>query len=290
MSKGKKKKETWVVKVNGIYLVNCTPHPINIEKRDGEIIYIGVHPDNLVRSIIQDTMESEDIGGIRVRRFNNSLAERLPEPAKDTYYIVSNITLMHNLHRTDLLARGADSVFGKKGQVIRWRSFVGSNGEEKEVVVLHFDPTTPQTDYETRISDLENQIDSLSAKSRDFDALERKLKEFQKQISSARQNIHKDEERIRKKIRVLKNPEYRQVEQEHTEKIGDILRESGTELFTNPHKVERFDKYKVWYTENNTPDGEKPWIPVEPDEPAKKKLSMYQIFMNWLEKFRNKHP
>ena len=87
-----------------MYLVNLTPHDVNICDKNGRITKIYRASGKVAR--INNGYDTVDyINGVplMVRRDNNSVVD-LPEPKEGIMYIVSNIVLDHCKDRADLIA------------------------------------------------------------------------------------------------------------------------------------------------------------------------------------------
>ena len=90
--------------VDGIMLVNCTPHPLNIVQRNGETL--TVEPSGIVPRCASAEVLDQSIGLIDVTKQTLGNVEDLPEEIPGVYYIVSRL-VASAAKREDLLVPGS---------------------------------------------------------------------------------------------------------------------------------------------------------------------------------------
>ena len=90
--------------INGITLINLTPHPINIILGNGEQIVIPAPVDkgSKVPRLEEEVVEDFTIGEIPVVRKVYKKAVNLPDPTPNTFFIVSGL-VASAVRREDLL-------------------------------------------------------------------------------------------------------------------------------------------------------------------------------------------
>lgn len=90
-------------------LVNCTPHTVNIHRKDGSILTVEPSGNFARVATSVENIKIPEIEGINVAKttFDTSNIEGLPAPQEGTLYIVSLITLnaLKGI-RNDLVAPG----------------------------------------------------------------------------------------------------------------------------------------------------------------------------------------
>lgn len=106
-------------------LVNLTPHDIDI---DG---YGSVPVSGVVARIDYDEEPFDAMDGVVVYEHKNGRAVNLPEPADDTYYIVSSIVRMA-VQRYDLVSP-AHMIRDRYGKIVGCRSLVVGGSDMMEV-------------------------------------------------------------------------------------------------------------------------------------------------------------
>lgn len=101
-------------------LVNCTPHTVNIRRKDGTILTIESSGNFARVATVKETVSLPGVEGINVVKtvFDTSKIEGLPAPQEGVLYIVSLITLnaLKGI-RNDLVAPG-DLIRDEGGNII----------------------------------------------------------------------------------------------------------------------------------------------------------------------------
>lgn len=90
--------------VDGVMLVNCTPHPLNIVQRNGETL--TVEPSGIVARCASTEVLDQAIGLIDITKQTLGNVEDLPDPVQGVYFIVSRL-VASAAKRDDLLVPGA---------------------------------------------------------------------------------------------------------------------------------------------------------------------------------------
>ena len=93
-----------MVAINGVVLVNCTPHPLNIVQRDGSILTIN--PCGIVPRCSSTEVVNGAIGLIDITKQTLGAVEGLPEEIPGVHFIVSRLVASAS-GRQDLLVPGA---------------------------------------------------------------------------------------------------------------------------------------------------------------------------------------
>ena len=101
--------------VNGVVLVNCTPHDLNIAQMDGQVLTIK--PCGIVPRCKSTEELDHTIGMIAVTKQHLGDVEGLPEEIPGVHFIVSRLVASAASNREDLLVPGA-LVRDDKGKVI----------------------------------------------------------------------------------------------------------------------------------------------------------------------------
>lgn len=78
-----------MVAINGVVLVNCTPHPLNIVQRDGSILTIN--PCGIVPRCSSTEVVNGAIGLIDITKQTLGAVEGLPEEIPGVHFIVSRL-------------------------------------------------------------------------------------------------------------------------------------------------------------------------------------------------------
>lgn len=100
--------------------INMTPHAINLVDCDGNI-YRTIEPCGSLIRLKATTERIKEIDGIKLSTTVFGEVEGLPDYAKDTYYIVSQLVKSALPSRTDLLVP-AEMVRDEKGVIIGCKS------------------------------------------------------------------------------------------------------------------------------------------------------------------------
>ena len=85
-------------------IINLTPHVINIRRADGSVI--DIPPSGQVARCAETRVPAGEIAGIGVTIAVYGAVEGLPEPERNTIYIVSAIVLTRVPERKDVFAPG----------------------------------------------------------------------------------------------------------------------------------------------------------------------------------------
>lgn len=101
-------------------ILNMTPHPIVIIGVDGQVIET-IQPSGSLIRLKASTVTVGQINMIPVSETVFGEPEGLPEPAEDTYYIVSAIVKTALPSRSDLLVT-AEAVRDGNGNIVGCRS------------------------------------------------------------------------------------------------------------------------------------------------------------------------
>ena len=101
-------------------IVNLTPHTINFLDGDNNPI-LTVEPSGTVARAKQTRILCGNIAGIPVNQCAYGAVQGLPEPAKETIYIVSAITAQASPEREDVYIVD-DSVRDENGRIIGVRA------------------------------------------------------------------------------------------------------------------------------------------------------------------------
>lgn len=101
-------------------IVNLTPHPINFLDGDNNPI-LTVEPSGTIARAKQTRTMCGTVAGIPVNQCAYGTVQGLPEPAKETIYIVSAITAQACPEREDVYIVD-DSVRDETGRIIGVRA------------------------------------------------------------------------------------------------------------------------------------------------------------------------
>ena len=101
-------------------IINLTPHTINFLDKDNNPV-MTVEPSGTVARAAQTRTLCGEIAGIPVNQCAYGAVQGLPEPAKETIYIVSAITAQACPERQDVYIVD-DSVRGENGRIIGVRA------------------------------------------------------------------------------------------------------------------------------------------------------------------------
>lgn len=96
-------------------IINCTPHPLNIHRKDGTVL-------NLPKGTVVPRLDAVEsainmVEGIEIFVTNFGVTKDLPDEIEGTYLVVSRMVLDANPDRADLLSPGA-AVRDDKGNII----------------------------------------------------------------------------------------------------------------------------------------------------------------------------
>lgn len=108
---------------NNVNLINLTPHTVNIVTSTGEPV-VTLPSEGLVRCS-QIDVPTGTVAGITITSTTYGEVEGLPEPAPNTYYIVSRLVLTACPDRTDLLVPN-QVVRNEHGQIVGCQSLANS--------------------------------------------------------------------------------------------------------------------------------------------------------------------
>lgn len=89
--------------LQGLTIVNLTPHSLNIVKQNGEKITIE---SSGVARVKEERIKTGEINGITLYKTSYSDVEGLPPKATGTYYVVSMLTAQAVPNRNDVLTPG----------------------------------------------------------------------------------------------------------------------------------------------------------------------------------------
>ena len=101
-------------------IVNLTPHPINFLDESNRPI-LTVQPSGVIARAKQTRTLCGTIAGIPVNQCAYGQVQGLPEPAKETIYVVSAITAQACPERADVYIVD-DSVHNEDGRIIGVRA------------------------------------------------------------------------------------------------------------------------------------------------------------------------
>lgn len=101
-------------------IVNLTPHPINFLDGDNNPI-LTVEPSGTIARAKQTRTMCGTIAGIPVNQCAYGTVQGIPEPAKETIYVVSAITAQACPERADVYIVD-DSVRNEDGRIIGVRA------------------------------------------------------------------------------------------------------------------------------------------------------------------------
>ena len=101
-------------------IINLTPHTINFLDGDNQPI-LTVEPSGVVARAKQTRTLCGTIAGIPVNQCAYGTVQGLPEPAKETIYVVSSITAQACPERADVYIVD-DSVRNEDGRIIGVRA------------------------------------------------------------------------------------------------------------------------------------------------------------------------
>ena len=108
-----------------VRLVNLTPHPVRLFKPDGE--WIEVPPSGKVARVVEEKEKVGEVDGIPVYLVEYKEVRDLPEPQKDTVYLVSQLVLQCLSGRPDVLAPDTSptgAIRDNKGQIIGVKALI----------------------------------------------------------------------------------------------------------------------------------------------------------------------
>jgi len=102
-----------------INIINCTPHPINIVSH-GEI-----KPSGIIPRVSTTEVEAGNIEGIPCVTQSRGVVTGMPEPEKDTIFIVSGF-VFNATDRKDVVApdTGKTAIRNEKGHIIAVTRFI----------------------------------------------------------------------------------------------------------------------------------------------------------------------
>lgn len=110
--------------------VNLTPHEVNVYSQDGKKLILSIPPSGKVARVSVTYKTVKNINGIPVNRVEYGEIVDLPEPEKDTIYIVSVVVLMalksKGINRSDVLSPDTNPhsvIRDEKGQIIGVKAF-----------------------------------------------------------------------------------------------------------------------------------------------------------------------
>lgn len=108
-------------------LVNCTPHPITIADKDGNVIRT-IEPSGHIARVAVEQQEVGVIDGIPVVESVFGQVEGLPDPEPGVVYIVSTPTMLaaRQMGRTDVVSPDtgpASAVRDEQGRIVAVRRF-----------------------------------------------------------------------------------------------------------------------------------------------------------------------
>lgn len=95
--------------------INLTPHALNVRKADGT--FLELPPSGTVARRSVERVVVGEIDGVTVYATKFGELEGLPEPTKDTIYIVSALAAQACADRHDVLAPG-EAIRDEVGRVI----------------------------------------------------------------------------------------------------------------------------------------------------------------------------
>lgn len=87
-----------------VNLINLTPHALNVKLKNNEVFVIPA--DGRVARVSTTQKEADELNNIAIYETYFGEVIDLPEPAENTFYIVSKITQDACPHRDDLLSPG----------------------------------------------------------------------------------------------------------------------------------------------------------------------------------------
>lgn len=103
-----------MIEVNGLKIVNCCPHSLNIMDTEGKIHSIPKDDENLIR--VSSIMEHGTLAGFDDEFVSTQYIESLPPKKPNTIYVVSNPALQilkrANVDRDDFRGLGKKVVTG----------------------------------------------------------------------------------------------------------------------------------------------------------------------------------
>ena len=103
-------------------IINCTPHAITLEKRDGSMVTF--EPSGVIPRVDMVEVEAEDIGDCMCFSKSSGGVFGLPVMIEGTFYIVSGMVFDAS-DRPDVIApnTGNTAIRNNKGQIVAVRSF-----------------------------------------------------------------------------------------------------------------------------------------------------------------------
>jgi hypothetical protein len=96
-------------------LVNCTPHVLNIVRKDGTVL--NLKPSGIIPRVATTNEIYDEIDGVVISQTLYGSVQDLPEPEEGTYYIVSLLVKKTAITRDDLLAPG-ELIRNSEGQTV----------------------------------------------------------------------------------------------------------------------------------------------------------------------------
>lgn len=91
--------------IDGVTLLNATPHPLNIVQRDGSVLTLA--SSGIVPRCESNEVIDQAIGLIEVTRQTLGHVQGLPDPVPGLYFIVSRLVASAADNRDDLLVPGS---------------------------------------------------------------------------------------------------------------------------------------------------------------------------------------
>ena len=102
-------------------IINLTPHDVNIVKNNGDVVTFS--PYGTVARCTQTTTQIGDANGIPLTQTSFGVVVDLPQPQKDTIFIVSRLVLNACKGVRDDLVVPNDLVRDDQGNIIGCKSF-----------------------------------------------------------------------------------------------------------------------------------------------------------------------
>jgi hypothetical protein len=108
-----------------VNLINLTPHPLTLMRRDGEMI---VPPSGRVARWVDSEEPRGELCGVPVVRRGDGAMLGLPPPEPGSVYLVSWLTLLHCQGRDDVYApdTGYTAQRGASGRIIGARRLLAA--------------------------------------------------------------------------------------------------------------------------------------------------------------------
>jgi hypothetical protein len=98
--------------------INCTPHPVNIYRKDGTVM--SLPKGEVVPRLTTQEECINAVDGIEIYETTFGKVENLPEPKENTFYIVSRMVLDAKPDRMDLVSVGS-AIRDYRGNIIGCR-------------------------------------------------------------------------------------------------------------------------------------------------------------------------